>query len=294
MPQSEFDAGTDHPGPWAPLIEPHREALVAEARPCVYLVPGLLPSPYPLAPWASNLCGLPYLLKDAPLPAGKKSKLFMVAQLNFAELPVLPGWLGVTEPSRRGDRISPYPSRGILQFWLDESLEQAKTIFIADPIDDPARLMTVEEYRAASGPFTSYDGFFTRKRVKGFRPCRVTTVKKPMLPHQFDLEAASLIERELGARDGEKWAAYHDADGGPAWPLYPHWMGGFFDHADGDPRTAIDPPRDAFRVLLHLGTDDIDDQPNIDFGDGGDATWFIEESALAAGEFEKTFFYWDE
>src|SRR5688572_92918 len=54
-------------------------------------------------PWNSKLRGIPYYPKDSPWPVDVEDKpLVMLVQINFAEMPMLPG----------------YPTEGILQLYI--------------------------------------------------------------------------------------------------------------------------------------------------------------------------------
>lgn len=258
---------------WPKQLERFKTAIASAARPCVFLVPKLLGA-RELDPWASNLCGMPYVPLGASFPRVRKEPLFLVCQINFAEMPAL----------------RPFPRKGILQFWITDGTHDASlVVWHPRPRRDRSRLKTKADYMESTGVFGGFDGFHRTKYVQGFRPCSIRFEKGVVPASGFDRDGTAFLDDTFGG-DEALFDLYMDHD--VSWPKHEHWLGGYTSHGQGDPREGTRNKKlKSYAPLLHLGTDHVGGHNNICWGEAGDASWFFDPRRKK--DFSRTFFHWD-
>ncbi len=86
-----------------PELEEYRSQIESTVKPCVKVV---AEPENKLLPWQSKFGGTPYLPKDKQYPKDSKGQpLFLLAQINFAELPAL----------------EPFPGKGLVEFYIADN-----------------------------------------------------------------------------------------------------------------------------------------------------------------------------
>ena len=256
------------------LLAPHREAIAAAALPQVDIEATVVPAdqasglePDGMEARASKFGGVPFLPAGAHWPQEKSGvRMGFVAQVNFAEVPPLPG----------------FPREGILQaFESDEMTSEPGNAF------GVVRFFDAERARAPHvPPGPGRHGEHDSVR----RPHRLSFAPGTSAGSAYDV-AFEKVLTDLGlgklyaygaARDdrydlaGEELSDDYRATG--------HHLGGYAAFTQSDPRKPADPD---VHVLQ------IDSIGDIMFGDVGIAHVFIPRDALATGDWSRAYYYWD-
>jgi uncharacterized protein YwqG len=244
----------------------------------------LAPVPGRPGPVDSKIGGQPYLAPGQSWPRATDGgpALFLLAQINLAQLPALPG----------------FPARGLLQFFIagDDThgmdyREPAhgighRVVFHPDPPAGGWEAGSVgpDVERAVEYmdvPFTNADGVCLAGRL----------ANRPMPPDDFRFEAAfaeflaapanlGLAERLRRAESFDLKRAFSSAG---------HRLGGYprFAHTDRRMRGDL---AGFSTLLLQL---DSDESAGLVWGDGGTCGFFIEPERLAALDFSRVLYCWD-
>ena len=84
-------------------LAPYRKQLISTVKPCAKMQTQVCRD---ASPWQSKFLGRPYFLKADDFPRTSQGEyLYLLAQINFAEVPLLEG----------------FPQKGILQFYLSNT-----------------------------------------------------------------------------------------------------------------------------------------------------------------------------
>jgi len=243
----------------------------------------LTPTPLEAKPWSSKVGGRPYVLGGCRSPRGKGvfagQRLHLLAQLNFDELPTLPGM----------------PTTGLLQFFVAAD-ERFSHVYGADPVrptsDDGfrvvyhPRIVKDASLLTAVAPDPSADPFLP---VVG--ECLLTgqIASHPMssTDHRFESWLSTLVCSTLEVEEIPEWAwsAAVRRCGTPRG----HQIGGYPGLT-----TNLD-PREQFSehttLLFQLASDTVDDT-EVAWGDGGVGAFFIAPDRLAALDFSDVLYVW--
>lgn len=240
-------------------------------------------TPGELKPWSSKVGGRPYVQGGGRCPRGKGSfageRLHLLAQLNFAELPALPGM----------------PSTGLLQFFVAAD-ERFCHVYGADPTDPTApdgfrvvyhpRIIEDESLLARIAPDPHAEPFLP---VAG--ECGLTgqVASQPMssTDHRFDERLTALVRTALGTDEVPDWA----------WSAAALRFGSLGGHqVGGYPGLSSAPdPRDQFpehTTLLFQLASDMADDVEIVWGDAGVGAFFVAPDRLAACDFSDVLYTW--
>jgi uncharacterized protein YwqG len=234
--------------------------------------------------WQSKFGGFPYLPKgfEYPKTAGGKY-LFLLAQLNFDEVPPLDG----------------FPDRGILQFYiadddlfgldfgnladLDNSIVEDgfKIIYFPQPDLNVDHIITNYDF-LPSPEYFPLDGCCSLQFTKKYAP--ITTSD-----YQFTEFLGSEIIDELFMNyeiEDEYLEISHS---------FCHKIGGYPDFVQYDVRehsSKCDREQQPKILLFQMATD-CNDTVDIMWGDGGVGNFFIDETALRNLDFSKVLYNWD-
>ncbi len=259
----------DNRNAWPKALEPYRHKLQATEKPFVRII--LYPDPS-LQPWQSKIGGVPYLPKGIPFPVNQEGEqLFFLGQVNFAEVPSLPG----------------FPAQGILQFYIfddglygmnpddPEAQHNFRVLFYPEPQRDPGALLADFSFLRKYGdlPLDS-----SLSLGMGFE---AASGLMPEADFRFD----DLFGEDFFGRFGaEEWSvaeAYNhisDAAG--------HRIGGYAEFTQEDPRS----PEDPMELLFQI---DTDSKNGIRWGDMGVANFFIRPQDLEQRNFARVLYHWD-
>ncbi len=240
-------------------------------------------TPGELRPWSSKVGGRPYIQGGGHFPRGKGffegEHLHLLAQLNFAELPALPGM----------------PSSGLLQFFVAAD-ERRRHVYGADSTNPTAP----DGFRVVYHPRIIEDESLLAKvlpdpQAEPFLPvageCGLTgqVASQPMSSsdHRFDERLTAVVRTALGSDEIPDWvwSAAARRFGNPTG----HQVGGY-------PGLSSAPdPRDQFprhtTLLFQLASDSMDDV-EIVWGNIGVGAFFIDPARLAARDFSDVLYVW--
>ncbi|WP_261663587.1 YwqG family protein [Deinococcus sp. Marseille-Q6407] len=259
--------------------QPYRERLQATLRPMLRLT-AAGPSASVLD---SKVGGVPYRPRGMAWPTDTETgPLTLLAQLNFAALPPLPG----------------FPTRGILQFFIGRTdvygctflgtdqgeREVFQTRWFPDPGDDLTQLDT-----DPAGVPPLDEEFFSPLEAGAGGRLEGTLASQPLTAADrlfegvvgldlLDDAASPDPERTLGEWLEENGRELLGAGG--------HQLGGYPSFTQADPRGPDDPRI----LLLQL---DSDDDLGLMWGDMGIANFFIYPEDLARCDFSRVAYNWD-
>ncbi len=245
----------------------------------------------------SKLGGVPYLPKTMEYPTVREGNLagkplYLLAQLNFGELPNIPG----------------FPDKGILQFYTgcdgddvigmdfeDMTSQNAfRVIYHENVITDTSALISEDdmpEFDDEDNYMMPFTGEFLLKS-EGVRMCGVTTED-----HRFEEVCISAYNKLFGTNytgvwgqgglvenDEQIYNALYDVCGTSSTHI-----GGYPYFTQEDPRHETG----GFDVLLFQLDSGGDGDDEIMWGDCGVGNFFISEEDLKARDFSKVIYNWD-
>lgn len=241
-------------------LEPYRRQIEQTVRDCVDIrvVPGLRPDP-----WSSRFGGTPYLELGDEYPRNPAGHpLYLLAQVNFGEIPPLSG----------------FPRQGLLQFFIADD-----DLYGLD-FDRPLRQ---SGFRVRYYPSTRTQGlvkefpFLKRSEnlpVNGCYAVSFARRRAPVTPSDFRFQS---MLPDI-AEDDDLLELYEQA-----FPEMGHRLGGYPSFTQWDPREG---ELEEFELLLQIDTDDDGD---IMWGDAGVGAFFIKPEDLAESDFSSVLYNWD-
>lgn len=228
-------------------------------------------------PWQSKFGGIPYWPRHETYPVTPKGEpLYMVAQLNLAEMPPLPG----------------YPNSGLLQFFIadddvmglkfgnagEETIRMnsdgsgSRVIYHREITEDAAALATDLPHCGQAESMPLGDEYALAFEYEDQLPLHTD--------HRFDAALAGLsaISDDVMERLWENSEQTQSRFGGYA----------YFTQDDVRHGTA---PGD-WLLLFQMDTDD-EEGVEIMWGDCGVGNWFIHRDDLARQDFSRAWYNWD-
>lgn len=223
--------------------------------------------------WSSRFGGKAYWPIGMDYPKDNEGKpLFLLAQLNFDELPTIDG----------------YPASGMLQFFIadDDLYGMDFDSPINDVIDNP------DTYRVIYHPVLEKD-------IKQLTTDLPQVSESETLPLTREFRLASESKTELASvtdyrfekyvmspyeLDDELWdelSESHSHEGSK--------IGGYANFTQEDPRSD---EADEWLLLFQLDSEFFD-EGEIMWGDMGVANFFIQKSALKKKDFSRVWYNWD-
>lgn len=273
-----------------PELAPYAGDIARSRLPYIHLK---LHKPDRLAPWSSRLGGAAYLPRGQAYPVGPDgSKLALLAQLDFAEMPAL----------------EDYPSRGMLQFFIAGG-DSKEHVYGAS--GDSRQLFDAQRYFASLARQRWFRVIYHPTVVRNRKLLQPTTVVEgDMLPMSgssalsFDAgtEPVSLqdyrFERFLG-KAPRRFFEQFGAKEGSAVANYQAFsekhmvakVGGYSNPTQQDIRGAR--PDDDWIVLLELQSGGIDGGFYNEWGDSGMGVFYIRRKDLARLDFSNVMYTWD-
>lgn len=214
----------------------------------------------------SKFLGTPFVPEGSIYPMDKSGNpLIMLAQLNFAEIPNLPG----------------FPVEGILQLyvssteWWDSSGAE-KIVFLTG-----AEILKPPMEQVPSISLESYEELPIWKVHSLEFNHTIDTGNSEDCQFSVNFGGKDYWDFEESLSEAEKkiFEEYFSPKG--------HKIGGYADFTQSDPRDYKDSNKNDLQ-LLQIDTDD-----EIMFGDCGIGHIFISPEHLAAENLERAYFYWD-
>lgn len=274
QPATQPDAATLSPADQQAQLQAVREALAAHTLPCIRITPH---PEKPDRPWQSRFGGKPYWPRAQPYPRTPAGEpLYMIAQLNLADVPALPG----------------LPRQGLLQFFiadddvmglkfgatLEETIrlnsngETSRVVYHPDVFDAPDQLDD-------DVPDCSQAEFMPLHDEYGVSFHSGEDVPGPT-DHRFDHAVAHLTPL---AEEVVETLWEEETSAGSK-------LGGYANFTQDDPRHSLVPGE--WLLLFQLDTA-AEAGVDIMWGDSGVGNWFIHRDDLARGDFSRVWFNWD-
>jgi uncharacterized protein YwqG len=233
--------------------------------------------------WQSKFGGLPYLPKNVEYPKSIRGDyLFLLAQINFAELP----------------HLNSFPKQGIIQFYIaNDDLYGASFEY---PIkQDEFRVLYFPEPKNHADDLITDFNFLSNSSedslpIVGSFSLDFTQKKAPISFSDYYFE--KLLKASIDNIDRDRyyelidWYEEH-------FPSNGHRIGGYPFFTQFDPREKFSDVQEPYNVLLlQIDTDyqdEWEDRGDIMWGDAGVCNFFIQESKLKQLDFTEVFYNWD-
>ncbi|HSF74418.1 MAG TPA: DUF1963 domain-containing protein [Microcoleus sp.] len=233
--------------------------------------------------WQSKFGEFPYLPKGFEYPKTPDGKyLFLLAQLNFDEIPPLDG----------------FPDRGILQFYIaDDDLYGLNLDNSANAdnhtIEDKFKIIYFPQPDfKVENIITNYD-FLPKPEyfpVQGCYGLQFTKKYAPISTH--DYQFTELLGGEIHElfRNPEIEDEYREIS-----HFFGHKIGGYPYFTQDDVRKCSNTSeqKQKLDILLFQMDSDANETVDIMWGDSGVGNFFIDESALRELDFSKVLYNWD-
>lgn len=230
------------------------------------------PEPAAIAtPWQSKIGGTPYLPIDTEFPIGSNGeKLFLLAQINFAEIPPL----------------NNFPEKGILQFYINDKGNYGLDYEVPDEQND-FRVLFFEEV------LTDEKLLKTTEDIRGYGDLPIDPNISYPLNYTLEQEAVPLSDHNIHDYLPENFFARFGAGQWEIMSAYSkmvnsrgHKMGGYAFFTQEDVRYEMG----EYELLFQL---DSDQTINCQWGDMGVANFFIKKEDLVKKDFSKVLYNWD-
>lgn len=224
----------------------------------------------------SKFGGFPYFPKTQEYPLDEHGMpMFLLAQINFEEMPA----------------IEPYPTRGILQFYIsyeddvygmdfdDSTNQQNFRVLYHEHLLPLEELMQDFSFLPQSHEDTL--PFIGEKRIVFERNEEFVSLSD----YQYTEKIGEQLDLEQAVNGQELWDVYSETIHSAG-----HKIGGYAFFTQCDPREDDNTYGQHRHLLLQI---DSDDEQNIIWGDVGVANFFITEEDLKNKQFEKVLYTWD-
>jgi len=228
-----------------------------------------------LSVWQSKFGGFPYRPRDVQYPTDPKGQaMFLLAQLNFAEIP----------------KLELFPETGILQFYIssgndiygacfDDLAKQDgfRVLYFPDVVDNESKLLT---------DFSFLPEFDMLPMGKS---CSLTfsLQQAPLSAVDYQFEPVILGEKAPEITD-ELVEIYGEYE--KLFPSTGHKIGGYPYFTQNDPRNNKKYRDENYVLLFQM---DTDDQAQIMWGDCGVGNFFIQLQDLQKHDFSRVLYNWD-
>ncbi|MEG4074110.1 DUF1963 domain-containing protein [Microcoleus sp. Pol14C2] len=267
--------------PLSPELEKYRDRIEATIKPYIEIK---IQNNDQVNWWQSKFGGFPYLPKGFEYPkTGDGKYLFLLAQLNFDEIPPLDG----------------FPDRGILQFYIaDDDLyglnldnssnadnhtieDQFKIIYFPHPDFKVENIITNYDFLPEPEIFP-VQGSCGLQFTKKYAP--ISTID-----YQFtELLGEEINELFMNHEIEDKYREISHSLG--------HKIGGYPYFTQDDVRKCnsnSDQKQKPDILLFQMDADCCNETVDIMWGDSGVGNFFIDESALRELDFSKVLYNWD-
>lgn len=263
-----------------PNFEKYKDIILSSLRPTIE-IQAVEESKLSLT--QSKFGGLPYLPQGTPFPADPQGKpMYLLAQINFKETP----------------RLYPFPSQGILQFYLadsdyygldfDRPFKQENWRILYFPEPDIQKAQTDFSFLPSIeySPFSDNSLKTIDKAENAAYRLEFEMQKMPVIQGNYEFEHYFKDVPE----DEEFLEAYYDHYQGEE-----HRMGGYAYFTQTDPREYKKEYRDKNVLLLQIASqyNKINKKWDIIWGDCGIANFFISEADLLKLDFSNVLYHWD-
>ncbi|MEG4988105.1 DUF1963 domain-containing protein [Microcoleus sp. BR0-C5] len=264
----------------SPELEKYRERIEATIKPYIEIQ---IQNNDDVNWWQSKFGGLPYLPKGFEYPKAADGKyLFLLAQINFSEVPSLDG----------------FPDRGILQFYIADDDLYGLNLGNGTEVDNPT---AEDRFKIIYFPqpdlqveniITNYDFLPEPEYFPVQGCCSLQFTKKYAPISTIDYQFTELLGSEIHElfRNPEIEDEYLEIS-----HSFGHKIGGYpyFTQDDVRKYSSNSDQKQKPDLLLFQMDSDCNETVNIMWGDSGVGNFFIDESALRELDFSKVLYNWD-
>jgi uncharacterized protein YwqG len=266
--------------PLSPELEKYRDRIEATIKPYIEIQ---TQNNDDVNWWQSKFGGFPYLPKGFEYPKTPDGKyLFLLAQLNFDEIPSLDG----------------FPDRGILQFYIADDdfygLDLGNWADVDNPTaEDRFKIMYFPQPDfQVENIITTYDFLPEPELFPVHGCCGLQFTKKSAPISTIDYQFTELLGEEINElfMNHEIEDEYREIS-----HSFGHKIGGYPYFTQDDVRkysSNSDQIQKPDILLFQMDTD-CNETVDIMWGDSGVGNFFIDESALRELDFSKVLYNWD-
>ena len=267
--------------PLSPELEKYRDRIEATIKPYIEIQ---TQNNDDVNWWQSKFGGLPYLPKGFEYPKTCDGKyLFLLAQLNFDEIPPLDG----------------FPDRGILQFYIADDdlygLDLGTSADLHNPTaEDRFKIIYFPQPDfQVENIITNYDFLPELENFPVHGCCSLQFTKKYAPISTTDYQFIELLGEEINElfMNPEIEDEYREISNS-----FGHKIGGSPYFTQDDVRkysSNSDQKQKPDILLFQMDTDCCNETVEIMWGDSGVGNFFIDESALRELDFSKVLYNWD-
>ncbi|MEG4046727.1 DUF1963 domain-containing protein [Microcoleus sp. Pol17_C1] len=266
--------------PLSPELEKYRDRIEATIKPYIEIQ---TQNNDDVNWWQSKFGGLPYLPKGFEYPKTCDGKyLFLLAQLNFDEIPPLEG----------------FPDRGILQFYIADDdlygLDFGNPANLDNPaLEDRFKIIYFPQPDfTVENMITNYDFLPELENFPVRGCCSLQFTKKYAPLSTNDYQFIELLGEEINElfMNPEIEDEYREISNS-----FGHKIGGYpyFTQDDVRKYNSNSDQKQKPDILLFQMDTDCNETVDIMWGDSGVGNFFIDESALRELYFSKVLYNWD-
>ncbi|MEG4519849.1 MULTISPECIES: YwqG family protein [unclassified Microcoleus] len=266
--------------PLSPELEKYRDRIEATIKPYIEIQ---TQNNDDVNWWQSKFGGLPYLPKGFEYPKTSDGKyLFLLAQLNFDEIPPLDG----------------FPDRGIWQFYIADDDLYGLDLGTSADVDNPT---AEDRFKIIYFPqpdfqveniITNYDFLPELENFPVHGCCSLQFTKKYAPISTNDYQFMELLGEEINElfMNHEIEDEYREISNS-----FGHKIGGYpyFTQDDVRKYNSNSDQKQKPDILLFQMDTDCNETVDIMWGDSGVGNFFIDESALRELDFSKVLYNWD-
>ncbi len=218
--------------------------------------------------WQSKFAGLPYFPKTATYPIDSKGQaMFLLAQINFAELP----------------KLENFPESGILQFYISSNDDVYGMCFEDQTKQDNFRVIYFPNIIEDENQLITDFSFVTKYDYLPLEDACALSFQLKSAPlstgdYQFNTDILN---------DNDEFDIEEEYD--KLFPAEGHKIGGYPYFTQSDPREY----QEGYAACILLFQMDTDDKNGIMWGDCGVANFFIFTQDLKKKDFSKVLYNWD-
>ena len=247
-----------------------------------------------MGPKDSHFLGQPFLPQGHVYPLNKNGeRLVLLAQINFDEVPDLPG----------------FPSQGILQLHIDPGMNQehvwGMNTYRGKPFDHAAYFQSLQRqdyFKVLYFPPALVNGPASEERYQPYAGYEMPITGPMRLRFELATEQVNAEDYRFAQFMGQSIDEFYDQHEALGWEVmdafYQYLMpdavakiGGYGRFVQEDPRT-LEMLDEDWLVLLNIESASVGNE-DIMWGDGGVATFLIRKADLAQLDFSRVAYYWD-
>jgi uncharacterized protein YwqG len=278
-------------------LEPFRNQFETTVKPYVEIKTQLVDR---ASLWQSKIAGFPYLPKGYDYPTTPEGEnLFLLIQINFAEVPPLDG----------------FPQQGILEIFIDkggaygvpapsEPTDQSyfRILYFPEPDLNSDNLITNFDFLPTIWEFETDVDFLKAALPFYYIPSMYQPKREECFSLSFNLNSAPISIGDYQFKEligSEAWDVLLDRSDEEIefneyyYPDVKHKLGGYPSFTQSDPREALASDDEPYILFLQIDSDSTSEDINIEWEDMGIANFFVKASDLQKLDFSNVIYNYD-